>query len=296
MIHCEENLNSPQIVRGESPSIQQTIHVFTDGEELSEKRAYLCACEYFRKYDPLDNFTSLAQTLRLKTISTEITGPNQYQFVASYNAWKPKTIQYSRNSGGKTARIKFGSVITWGGVDDKPPINYGGGIGFSNGVFEGVDVPVPGSNFTITAAYPFAFYTPQYERILNSYRGCVNSSNFSIYAPGEVMFLDANVTKEEETNPNTGDPRYFWRIAFAFEASPNVTGLTNNDTLNPINKYGHDAYWIDTVTATDPEANRMTRKPVGHYTVRPWTMQWVNFSVLWVPDYRLQYGERMRYL
>ncbi|MDO4571480.1 MAG: hypothetical protein Q4D38_13935 [Planctomycetia bacterium] len=295
MIHCEEDMTSPRITRGENPSIEQTVYVFSDDEDVSELRAYCIASEFFRRNSPLLTL-NLSNTLRLKTIAAQRTGHNQFTFSASYNGWKPKSVQFSRTSGGKTARIKFGTVIDSAGAEGKPAIDYGGGIGFSKGTFEGVDVPVPGSSFTITACYDFEFFTEQYERVLNACRGCVNAQQFGIYAPGECMLMDTSVSKEEETNINNGNPFYYWRIAFQFEGSPNMTDLTNNDTLDPIVKFGHDAYWIDTVTATDPEANRLTKKPVGHYSVRPWSTQWVDFSLLWIPDYRQQYGEIQKYL
>lgn len=297
MIYCEEELESPKIVRGESPSVVQTVVVFSDDpdDEFDEEVAYVSAATWAKEHLPKDVLPYISERVTCKSIAGEVLAPRDYRYTITHNAWNPESVSYSRTGGGKTARIKFGETISCAGVNGTTPINYSGGIGYSNGAFEGVDMPVPGSQFSIGASYPYEFYTPEYERMLNSFRGCVNADTFGIYAAGEVMFLDASVAKSEKIGVvEVGKPYYFWRITFQFEASPNMTGLTNCGTLPPIAKYGQDCYWVDTIAAAAGQT--LTRKPIGHYTVRPWTSRWVDFSLLWVPDYRLQYGEEARFL
>ncbi|MDO4629836.1 MAG: hypothetical protein Q4C70_11690, partial [Planctomycetia bacterium] len=283
----EEDLYSPKKVYGESPSIETKLRIFVEpGGELDSTRAFELAMEWLKK-NPVEKITSFQRLTGVQVAAVEGSDGTVFDVTLSHTKWRRKTTIFQMDTGGETARRYFGIPVSAAGRIEKPGIypNFYGGIAFQGGEFQGIDIPVPGCTFSITACYPWEFMTAEWMNILTLYRGCSNAGQFYYWATDEVRFEGASIQMEEEINPK-GQRVFFWRITFNFKASPTMTGLTNNGTLGPIDKAGFDAYWIYTVATAQPEGQGIVQKPIAHYTVK--VAESVDFSALCIPDFRLQ--------
>ncbi|MDO4424149.1 MAG: hypothetical protein Q4D17_00055 [Planctomycetia bacterium] len=286
MIHVEEDLYSPKITQGESPSVEVKLRVFADpGQRVSALEARVYAMEWLAK-NPAPVVTGFQRLTSVQIDPISGSDGNSFEVTLSFTKWKTKRTIFSMDTGGETAKRYYGQTTAAAGrLETDTPPNFYGGINFQNGEFQGMDIPVPGAKFSISTAYPFDFLTDEYAHILTLYRGCVNDEHFIFWDRGEVLFLGASIQMEEETTAK-GQARFFWRVTFNFQASPNVTGLTNNGTLQPISKKGWEAYWVYSAAKPDPAAQRIVQYPVAHYAVQVATP--VSFAALSIPDFRLQ--------
>lgn len=288
MIHVDEDLYSPKITYGQNPTVDITLHVYADGNILiTSVMAYTFAMQWLVTHivPVVTNFQ------RLTGVKVDpVSGGNgsDFEVSLSFSKYKTKTIDFTMDTNGETAKRYYGIVNDSGGKADgsNTPPNFYGGINFQNGEFQGMDIPVPGASFSITACFMWGFLTNEFVQILTLYRGCVNESAFLFWGAKEVMFLGASVKLEEEITLK-GKRQFFWRITFNFKCSPNVTDLTNNGTLAAIDKAGWEAYWVYCAARSDPEAQRVIQQPIAHYSVEVATP--VNFNALSIPDFRTQF-------
>ena len=286
-IYVEEILHSPKLTYGQTPSIETTVRVFSDSSaDLSTTLAFKYAMEWLAKH-PVEKITELQRLTNVSVDPVKESDGKTYEVKFTHSKWHTKLTIFRMDTGGETAKRVFGVTKASGGTYDgsiQAP-DFQGGVSFQNGEFQGIDVPVPGASFSITACYPWLFMTGDYANILTLYRGCVNSSDFLFYAAGEVLFLGAQIEMMPEVNEK-GQQIFYWQVTFNFKASPNVVGLTNNNTLESINKRGWEAYWIYTVAKPDPTSQRVIQVPVAHYAVE--VCLEVDFASLCIPDFRNQ--------
>ena len=117
--------------------------------------------------------------------------------------------------------------------------------------------------------------------MLRRFTGKVNGVPFDDFDTGEVRFAGATVTSDSKVYPGESSPRTVWRIQFAFEAQPNVTGLDCDGLLKPVDKEGWQVYWVYSVP--DVSNTRMIQRPVAHYVVE--AIPKVDFNLLRVPNF-----------
>lgn len=286
-MNVEEDLYSPIISEGESPTVEIKVHVFPEpGKKLLPIQARTYALEWLARH-PAPIVTGFQRLVSIKTDPQSGSDGNAFTVSFSYAKWKAKTTTFSMDTGGETAKRYYGTTVAAAGRPESPEVvpEFYGGINFQNGEFQGIDIPVPGAKFTITACFPWSFLTAEYVRILTLFRGCVNNSPFLFYNAGEVLFLGSSIAMEEEVSTR-GQRQFYWRITFNFQASPNIDGVTNNGTLEPISKGGWEAYWVYCAAKPDPVAQRTIQYPVAHYSVQ--VAEPVNFAALSIPDFTQQ--------
>ena len=282
-IHFDEVPASPVVTHGENPQAEYTLRVFSDNpkqDRFDDQTAYSVASAWFMRNSPKHD-----TGLFLRTVTVTPLGAvnDLFECVGVWSKWSGDLPEYSSSTTGGTARIRFGKDIASGGKkdSDSEPPDFGGGIGFQDGVFQGIDLQTPKQSWTITATFPFDFLNSAYRKMLRHFTGKVNQSPFDDFEAGEVRFAGAQVASTRKHLPGESFDRTFWKIQFAFEAQPNVTNLTCNETLKPIDKEGWQVYWVYSV----PEVSngRLIQRPVAHYTVE--AIPKVDFHSLRVPDF-----------
>lgn len=142
--------------------------------------------------------------------------------------------------------------------------NFGRGIGVKDGTLEGCDVITP--NYTTSFArkgLPHAFVTYAYRNMLQMMTGTVNATPFDGMAPGECMFMGAdvqqNITNEEGLIEST------WDITWEFRASPNMGGFVAGPGFPPVDKRGFDYLWLHRIMQDDEESGQTIPIPVAVY-------------------------------
>lgn len=311
-MHVEEDLYSPKLTYGQNPSVEILLHIFPPpGSRLDGTQAYGYAMEWLATHEKsVPKVTKFQRLTGVKTDPVAGSDGASFDVTLSFSKFKSKITTFHMDTNGETAKRTFGLTVAAAGrlatfsreIEDNPRTkvfetgtelvtipaaipDFFGGINFQNGEFQGIDIPVPGASFSITAVYPFTFLTQEWTNVLTLYRGCTNNADFLFWAAGEVMFTGASIDMEEDLTLK-GERRFLWRVTFQFKASPNVTGLTNNGTLLPISKRGWDTYWVYSVSKPDPASQRVVQQPVAHYSVQ--VCPSVDFSALSIPDFRLQ--------
>lgn len=116
-----------------------------------------------------------------------------------------------------------------------------GAINVENGEVKGVDIIIPGMNLVITQRSPAGVVTLELARTLMQATPSVNSQPWLGYEAGEVLYKGTRGSDGTETDAV---------LVHSFEISPNVTGLSFGDDLQPqyqisnIDKRGHDYIWV----------------------------------------------------
>ena len=109
---------------------------------------------------------------------------------------------------------------------------YQGAIGVSDSGVEGVDVTVPAFEFSVRKK--FEWVSTAYLLAIVSMTGRTNSTDWSIFAPGEALFLGGEGGEDEQ---NWVD------ITYHFAARPNQPALSVG-SISGISKRGWDYLWV----------------------------------------------------
>ena len=165
---------------------------------------------------------------------------------------------WSFDTGGGTAHItqSYATIGSYAAPGWTAP-NHGGAIGVTPDSVEGCDITLPQFSFSETHNLPDSVVTPDYKIDLFALTGCVNSTAFKGFAPGEVLFLGASGSKRGYSET--------WEVTFRFAASPNMTGITVG-TITGIAKNGWDYLWVR--YADQENANAIIKRPVAAYVER----------------------------
>lgn len=110
--------------------------------------------------------------------------------------------------------------------------NYRGAIGVSDSGVAGVDVTVPAFEFSVRKK--FEFVSTAYLLAMVAMTGRVNSSPWSIFAPGEALFLGGEGGEDEQ---NWVD------VTYHFAARPNEANIKVGN-INGVSKRGWDYLWV----------------------------------------------------
>lgn len=123
--------------------------------------------------------------------------------------------------------------------------NQDGAIGVDDDRVAGVDIVVPGLQWTESYDVPSAYVTAAYIKQVASLTGTTNLAAFRTFAPGEVLFVGCTGSQEWDSNRGDGP----WSLAFRFTASPNAgDGQTlpaiSIGSISNISKRGHEYMWV----------------------------------------------------
>lgn len=168
---------------------------------------------------------------------------------------EPGTQKISFDTGGGTAHITQSLGTRSYAPEGQTAPDFKGAIGVTLNGVEGVDVEVPTFNFQITHTHDIGILTQGYILTLYLLTGTVNDRQFRGFAPGELKFLGASVTSQDE---ETCD------ITYSFAASPNATNLSIGD-ITGIEKKGWEYLWVRYEDAVDEEVSVLIKRPLAVY-------------------------------
>ncbi len=177
---------------------------------------------------------------------------NQKYALVTANITKKKLDPVSFNTTGATTHLN--QSLATRGIYPAPgkvaPI-YQGAIGVSDSGVEGVDVTVPAFEFSVRKK--FEWISTAYLLAVVAMTGRTNSTNWSIFSPGEALFLGAEGGEDDQ---NWVD------ITYHFAARPNQPALSVG-AISGISKRGWDYLWV----RHDEEVvgGRVLRRPAAAY-------------------------------
>ncbi len=156
------------------------------------------------------------------------------------------------------------------------------GIGFNNGLFQGVDVVVPQMGFSIEATLSAAEFGEFQLAYMHNITGSVNVQPMWIFPKGSVLFLGVTGNSQRIKNPQTGVWELWFHVSFEFEAKPPIV----NGQIKPftgVDKEGLQYFWVFHADRKDSTSQMTIPQPVAAYveTVYPYadfswfnTLQW----------------------
>lgn len=152
-----------------------------------------------------------------------------------------------------------GSTATASDVPD-----FGYGIGYNDGKYDGCDVLRPAFAFTLHRRLSFATNAAKaaYQQTIAELTGTVNNATYYGFAAGTVLFEgasassnviyeDGNYEYEGET-PVAWIPTVYFDITFKFRCAPNYPNQSLPVGDINVTKQGHDYYWSYFVKTDDP--------------------------------------------
>lgn len=181
--------------------------------------------------------------------------------------------------GGREKRVHSYATQSYKASDeaDNPP-DFKHGIGFNNGLFQGVDVVVPQMGFSIEATLPATDFGEVQLAYMHNITGSVNVQPMWIFPKGSVLFLGVTGNSQRIKNESTGIWELWFHVSFEFEAKPPVV----NGTIQPftnVNKEGLQYFWVFHADRKDSTSEITIPKPVAAYveTVYPYAdFSWFN--------------------
>ena len=185
--------------------------------------------------------------------------------------------------GGREKKVHSYATTSYKASDeaDNPP-DFKHGIGFNNGIFQGVDCVVPQMGFSIEADLMASEFGPEQVAYMHNITGSVNVQPMWIFPTGSVLFLGITGNSHREKNERTGDWDLWFRVNFEFEAKPPIV----DDTIQPfehVTKQGMQYFWVMHADRKDSTSEITIPKPIAAYveTVYPYadfswfnTLQW----------------------
>ena len=157
---------------------------------------------------------------------------------------KPQLVDLSFDSTGGTYHIK--TAIEHGKDYPDPATNpltpnHEGVIGWDGSKAVGVDIHIPIYHFSETYLFPANLVTAIFRADIFDLTGTVNASNFRGFAPGEVLFLGAS---------GTSDQNYKFKVDYKFAASPTLKNIWIGKTAKGVEvkvpkKLGWEYIWVE---------------------------------------------------
>jgi len=185
--------------------------------------------------------------------------------------------------GGREKKVHSYATTSYKASDeaDNPP-DFKHGIGFNNGIFQGVDCVVPQMGFSIEADLMASEFGPEQVAYMHNITGSVNVQPMWIFPVGSVLFLGLTGNSHREKNEQTGAWDLWFRVNFEFEAKPPIV----DGTIQPfehVTKQGMQYFWVMHADRKDSTSEITIPKPIAAYveTVYPYadfswfnTLQW----------------------
>lgn len=185
--------------------------------------------------------------------------------------------------GGREKKVHSYATTSYKASDEagNPP-DFKHGIGFNNGIFQGVDCVVPQMGFSIEADLMASELGPEQVAYMHNITGSVNVQPMWIFPTGSVLFLGLTGNSHREKNEQTGAWDLWFRVNFEFEAKPPIV----DGTIQPfahVTKQGMQYFWVMHADRKDSTSEITIPKPIAAYveTVYPYadfswfnTLQW----------------------
>ena len=173
--------------------------------------------------------------LTMRSVRSKTIQPNAYEITATYRSLSISednlswTFAFQTNGG--TQKVTQAIAYTKYGTGP----DYAGAINVTKEGVEGVEIQIPGLEFSITKTLAKGTLNLDYVRMLSLNSGKTNSSEWNGFEKNSLLFryADGGQKSGAETTVN-----------YHFTLSPNVTGLTFGD-ITDVEKKGHDYLWID---------------------------------------------------
>jgi len=179
-------------------------------------------------------------------------GEAAWTFVASYDFTpEPGEFTISVDTSGATVNVQQAFAQVRFDAPGETGPDYGESINVdADGNPRGVEKIIPSLKINVRAriAERFVVNALAYAKTIASYTGKVNGSSYLGFDEGELLFKGASGDVVTENNPV---------LSFAFEASPNATGLTIGN-ISGISKEGWDFIWFDWAQKNDAAAGLKT--------------------------------------
>ncbi|MBB3205458.1 hypothetical protein FHS27_001258 [Rhodopirellula rubra] len=200
-----------------------TAYVATNGGNVSPPAAASAAQSYYE-----DNFPDLIPFLQ---VDSEFINAKHALVSVTLNETKLDPVSF--NTTGATTHINQ-SLLTRGiyAAPGKIAPDYRGAIGVSDSGVSGVDVTVPAFEFSVRKK--FEFVSTSYLLAVVSMTGRTNSTAWSIFGPGEALFLGGEGGEDDN---NWVD------ITYHFAARPNQPALQLGN-IGSVSKRGWDYLWV----------------------------------------------------
>lgn len=176
------------------------------------------------------------------SISCEQTAYNQWDCDVEY-LQRPRdigTFTWSLDGSGQTDHVTH-SLQTIARYPSASAPDFKGGIGFDGKEFQGADVIVPSSRFSVTFNHPAGIINLPYAKFVTDLAGYVNSGPFFLWAAGEVRFIGPQFSDGTQADA---------QATYNFEIERNRTGITVG-TITGVEKKGWEVAWIKYKDSTD---------------------------------------------
>ena len=213
---------SEKATRGKSTS-DSTTYVATNGGAVVPANAASALLAYYES-----SFPNLIPFLQ---IDAEYINDKHVMVSANVSPSKLEFVSFSTT--GASTHINQ-SIFTRGiyAAPGKVAQNYRGAIGVSDSGVAGVDITVPAFEFSIRKK--FKFVSTSYLLSMVAMTGRVNSTAWSIFSPGEAVFLGGEGGEDDQ---NWVD------VTYNFAARPNELNLSIGNIVG-ISKFGWDYLWV----------------------------------------------------
>lgn len=213
---------SKKATRGKSTA-DTFVYVATNGGAVDPATAADALLSYYR--------SSHRDLIPFLQIDGEYINEKHALVTASINRTKLDPVSF--NTTGASTHLNQ-SLFTRGiyAAPGKIAPNYRGAIGVSDSGVAGVDVTVPAFEFSVRKK--FEFVSTAYLLAMVAMTGRVNSSPWSIFAPGEALFLGGEGGEDDQ---NWVD------VTYHFAARPNEMNLTVGNIAG-VAKRGWDYLWV----------------------------------------------------
>lgn len=189
-------------------------------------------------------------------------------------------ILHFSTRGGREKKIHSYGTVAYQGEGTPPDFKHG--IGFNNGVFQGVDVVVPQFGFSLEYDFQYPELNDAQISYMHNITGSVNAQPMWIFPSGCVLFLGMTGNSHREKNELTGQWDLWYRATFEFEAKPPIVN-GNIEPFQGINKQGLQYFWVFHADKKDATSEITVPRPIAGYveTVYPYadfswfnTLQW----------------------
>jgi len=179
---------------------------------------------------------------------------------ARYGPWELgglSTVTESFDTVGQTTHItqSFKTLTKKSRLLDVDPIDFEGAIGVSHDSVEGVDVVTPKLTFSETHIRARTFIRPYTKIRYSLMSGTVNRETFRGFRPGEVLFLGASGSIQNN----------MWSLSFKFATSRNVFRQSFPGFEGSFSKKGWDYLWIRYMDVDHPASGLVLKKPIFLY-------------------------------
>lgn len=281
---CNECYDSPSGEYGGSPSDEK--HLRVRGTWL-KSQAYAMAMAWINTNAPVVRNRLYPQAVTV----TPIAGTAAWDIKVRYGPKAPasqRPPQYKFSTTGGTEKITqsletvySGICPQFGSADTTAP-QFGGGIGYNDGAFDGAEVKRPRFSWSETHVLPFNFVTRDYVQLLLEFTGSVSNTPFGGFSANTVIFNGISDGGTIDDTDENGDVVQYWQLTYSFEAMPNAQGVSIGGS-EPFAKNAWDYLWVLRYKKEDSTTQKTVWFPAAVYVERVY--EYADFNALMLPDF-----------